>query len=447
MTELASEESVIVEPGNRFEMSKVANDLRKKGDFDRALALYRELSKDDSDSYSAAGLLHCLRKLHLFDEALALCIPANPRHLALDWYKNEVIWTLIQGKLNRTNERTPIQDVESIAHSILMLEPEESTAKWAIVRRVLKAAKSRKRWDVVSTWIERIRPEELSTVPMKDDAGRDGWSDRALWHYLKIRSMIEVGDKTQAVSFVQNATNLFPKQQKFFRRLEALAHLRLGTLADAERLYRTLYRGGSADWWILHEHAQVLRELGKDEDALNLMCKAALSNKKLELLVTLFSDIGFLCLKTERKEDARNHVVLCKHIREEKGWSVPQTVSSAIAVLDKELLNIPAPANLNSALTECQRFWKRTVGAQHDSREPSLKSRGVKRMLQGRLKIGQPERPFCFIFSDARESYYCLKSDLPEGAVDGTMLQFDAMPSFDKKKNQESWKAINVRTM
>ena len=281
---------------------------------------------------------------------------------------------------------------------------------------------------------------------MKDNTGRDGWCDQALWNYVRIRSMIEVGDKTEAVALAQNATNLFPKQQKFFRRLEALAHLRLGTLVDAERLYRTLYRGGSADWWILHEHAQVLRELGKYDDALILMCKAALSNKKLESLVALFSDIGFLCLKTERKEDARHHLVLCKHIREEKEWSVPQTVSSAIAILDKDLLNIPGPADLNTALAECQQFWRRTVG-RHESRKPSLTTRGVKRMLKGKLKMGPSERPYCFILSDTRESYFCRKSDLPKGATDGVMLQFDAMPSFDKKKNQESWKAVNVRTM
>lgn len=217
MTELANEESIIPERSNRFEMSKEATELRKKGEFEKALPLYQELSTDSSDSYSAAGLLHCLRKLHLFEEALALCTPANQEHLALYWYRNEVIWTLIQGKLNRTNERTSVQEVESIAESILTLDPEEGTAKWAIVRRVLKAAKSRKRWDVVLRWTERIRPEVLSMVPMKDNAGRDGWCDKALWHYLRIRSMVEVGDKKQAVSYAQDAINLFPKQAKFFR--------------------------------------------------------------------------------------------------------------------------------------------------------------------------------------------------------------------------------------
>ena len=87
------------------------------------------------------------------------------------------------------------------------------------------------------------------------------------------------------------------------------------------------------------------------------------------------------------------------------------------------------------------------MGAQHDSREPLLNSRDVKRMLKGKLKMGPPERPYCFLLSDTQESFFCRKTDLPHGVADGVMLQFDAMPSFDKKKNQESWKAVNVRTM
>ncbi|GEM_PF-773919 len=447
MTELANEESVIAEPSNRFEISKEANDLRKKGEFDKALAFYRELSKDAADSYSAAGLLHCLRKLHLFDEALPLCTLANQKHMTLDWYRNEVVWTLIQGKLQGLDESATVDDVESAAELILALEPKSATTRWSIVRRVLKSAKLRNRWDIVLKWIKRVNPDELSTTPMKDDRGRDGWCEQAIWHNFRIRSEIGIGDKQQAIVAAQRAIGLFPQQAKFFKRLEALGNFLLGRLVEAELLYSKLSSGGRSDWWILNEHAHVLRDLGKHQEALALMCKAALSNKKLELLVSLFSDIGFLCHKTELKQDARNHLLLCKYIREKQGWSIPQAVGSAISVLDKELPNIAAPADLNAALAECQKFWRRTVETQHDSREPSLKSRGVKRMLKGKLKMGPPERSYCFLLSDTRESYFCRKSDLPQGATDGVMLQFDAMPSFDKKKNQESWKAVNVRTV
>jgi hypothetical protein len=55
MTELTNNGSIVAEPSNRFEMSKLANEHRKNGELEKALPLYRELVKDESDSYSAAG--------------------------------------------------------------------------------------------------------------------------------------------------------------------------------------------------------------------------------------------------------------------------------------------------------------------------------------------------------------------------------------------------------
>jgi tetratricopeptide (TPR) repeat protein len=292
-----------------------------------------------------------------------------------------------------------------------------------------------------------VTPDELSTAPMKDDRERDGWCEQALWYNYRIRSMIEVGEKEQAIKLALEAANVFPRQAKFFKRLEALAQLRLGRFVEAELLYAKLTNGGRPDWWILKEHGHALRELGKFQDALTTMCKAALSNRKLEALVSLFSDIGFLCRQTDLKQDARNHLLLSKHIREKHGWPVSQAICARITELNQELSDLPGPQNFDGVLAECQKFWRRTVGAQYDLREPSLKSRGVKRMLKGKLKMGPSERPYCFLLSETRESYFCRKSDLPDGVTDGVTLQFDAMPSFDKKKNQESWKAVNVRTM
>jgi tetratricopeptide (TPR) repeat protein len=446
MPELTDNESVNSKPRNRIEISKEANDLRKKGEFDKALPLYRELSKDVVDSYAAAGLLHCLRKLHLFDEALPLCTNSE-NNIVFDWYRNEVIWTLIQGKLERLDESVPVEHVASVARSILALKPENSGTKWRIVHRVIKAAKARHRWDVVSEWIEIVNPDELSTIPMKDDRGRDGWCPQAIWYHYRIRSMIDMSDKEQSVSLAERATVLFPQQEKFFKRLEALGNLRLARLVDAERIYSNLCSSGRPDWWILHEYAQVLREMGKTELALQLMCKAAASHRRLESLVSLFSDIGFLCNELQQKEEARNHLTLCKYIREEKGWSIPNSLNSAIAKLDTELSNVAAPTDFATALETCKKFWFRSVGALEDSHRPSLKNRGIRRMLQGKLNMGQPDKSFCFISSANRESYFCLKGDLPRGVTNGAMLEFDAIPSFDKKKNRESWKAINVRTM
>jgi hypothetical protein len=444
MTELAEEELSFPESSARFEMSREANNLRKSREFGKALPLYRELAKDASDPYAIAGLLHCLRMQRMFEEALPLCSPPNSEHLELDWYRNEVVWTLIQGRLQQLEENASADEVVSEAESILSLEPKGSVAKWSIVYRVLKAAKTRNRWEIVSDWLKKVSPNELSVAPMKDDRGREGWCQQAMWHNLKIRSEIEVGDKQQAILGAHRAIGLFPHQARFFERLEALANFRMGRLNEAEVLYGKLSNGGRPEWWILSEYAKVLSRLGKDQEALVLMCKAALSNKRLESLVTLFSDIGNLCHKTGLKKEARNHLLLCKQIREEQEWSIPQAVSSSLATLESELEGIASPASRGTILVECQGFWRTTVGAHQGSREPSVRDREGKRLLRGKLKLGSSERPYCFLLSDV-VSYFCLKSDLPEGAADGMMLQFDAIPSFDKKKNQKSWKAVNLR--
>jgi hypothetical protein len=155
-------------------------------------------------------------------------------------------------------------------------------------------------------WTEEVTADELSTAPMKDDRERDGWCERAVWYNYRIRSMIEIGNKEQAIKLAIAGASVFPRQAKFFKRLEALAQLRLARFDIAEKLYGKLTSDGRTDWWVLKENGRALQELGKFGDALVAMSKAALSNRKLELLVSLFSDIGFLCRKTDQKQDARN---------------------------------------------------------------------------------------------------------------------------------------------
>jgi len=42
-------------------------------------------------------------------------------------------------------------------------------------------------------------------------------------------------------------------------------------------------------------------------------------------------------------------------------------------------------------------------------------------------------------------TFYCSKNNLPSEISDGTKVVFDAIPSFDRKKQKESWKAVNIR--
>jgi hypothetical protein len=164
----------------RFEKSRRANELRKQKQFQEAASLYKELSTGDFDPFAAAGLLHCLRKQGLFEEAVPLCNDIRQRDDLNDWCRNEVIWTLIQGKLERLEESVSLDEIVSTAESILAIGPADPAAKWRTVRQVLKSAKSRGRWDTVVQWVSKVNPEELSAEPMEDGSGREGWSDQAV---------------------------------------------------------------------------------------------------------------------------------------------------------------------------------------------------------------------------------------------------------------------------
>ena len=38
-----------------------------------------------------------------------------------------------------------------------------------------------------------------------------------------------------------------------------------------------------------------------------------------------------------------------------------------------------------------------------------------------------------------------MEVEIPPGIKDGEVVRFDALPSFDKKKSRESWRAKNVQ--
>ena len=271
-----------------------ANQLRKAKNFGEALPLYRDLWKETGDKFDGAGLLHCLRKLELFGEALVFADELIDKYPDFDWCRNEVIWTYIQGIFDKFDQEGPLEKVVEIAKRIMSLSPDGLAAKM-IVFKVLKSAKSSNHWETVNEWVVKIAPDSLSAKAMTDDSGRERWSDQALWYNYRINGLVETGDTKEAISAVDGILERFPRQRKFFLRLKALANYLLGNLPESEDIYQNLCSGYKPDWWMLHEYAKVVRDTGRREDALKLMYQAASGHSKLESMVSLFSDIGMLC--------------------------------------------------------------------------------------------------------------------------------------------------------
>ncbi|MGB8706575.1 MAG: hypothetical protein WCD72_01300 [Dehalococcoidia bacterium] len=427
------------------EQKQKANEFRKAGNHKEALLIYRNLWEEPGDKFDGAGLLHCLRKLELFDEAIVLADELIVKYPGFDWCRNEVIWTYIQGILDKFNEEEPLEKVVEIAKRIMSLNPDGLAAKM-IVFKVLKSAKSSNHWETVNEWVVKIDPGSLSTKSMTDDSGREGWSDQSLWYNYRINGLIEKGDAKEAINTVDEILVRFPKQQKFFLRLKALANHLLGNLPESEKIYQNLCSGYKPDWWMLYEYAKVVRDIGRREDALKLMYQAASGHLKLESMVSLFVDIGMLCKELGKYKEARAHLVLCKYVRDEKGWTVPESIINTVNDLNKIIGN-KEPSSLKEALSICRTEWSKLVGEENDLKNLSYKKRKVRKGLVGKVSLGRSDHPFCFIIAKDEQSFFCYKSDLPPDIIDEDEVTFDAIPSFDKKKNKESWKASNIHQL
>jgi len=423
-----------------------ANRLRKLGKFEEALPLYRELWAKTGDKFDGAGLLHCLRNMKIFDEAILLADELLGKYFDFDWAHNEIIWTYIQGKLNRLNDDTPIQILIAEADHIMSLKPKDLPLK-TIVFKVLQAAKALNNWKIVNEWITKIDLASLSIVPTSLESGKEGWSEQSRWYNYRIQGIIKLSENEQglgeAFSLSDKAIELFPKQSKFFLRLKAQCYSTSGKFDNAKEIYQNLCSKPKVDWWLLHEYAIVLQKQNQYDDALKFMYQAASSNYKLESMVTLFFDIGQLCNNLGKHKEARAHLLLCKYVREDKGWGISDQMLELIISVSIHLDDI-GPTTLKESYAECKIEWNNVLGVQGQTPNAS-KQREIRRNIFGIVNSIRDDRTFCFINLGSEESLFCTKSDLPANIKNGDKVIIDAIPSFDKKKNKDSWRAINIR--
>ncbi|PWW26626.1 hypothetical protein DFO73_110200 [Cytobacillus oceanisediminis] len=420
-----------------YQQKEQANELRKNGLLEEALPLYQTLWESAQDKFNGAGLLHCLRKLRRFEEALPLAKELEKIHIGFDWCRREIIWTYIGGYLNRLTEKDTMGKTLNIANHILTLQPDD-LAMQKVVFAVLKKAKQLKKMDIACEWVDKITPENIDSTPIKTERGDTGWSYQTIWYLHKIRCLIHQNlfkDAIDMVDFVLQNPN---EKEKYFKRLKATALLKQGDIDEAEAILQFLCKARRVEWWLLYDYAMLISEKGEKTVALDYMYKAASSEKRLEGILGLILDAAKLSKELKRMEESFFHFQLVKLIREKNGWSIQEEIL-------KELQELSTQHDFNSSVTfpealkKCRSYW----GANLTEPSRSMEKKNKRTSLSGVVKLAKEGAPYCFIHCN-KESFYCLISDFPASPVDGMSVKFDAIQSYDKKKQKESWKAVNI---
>ncbi len=411
---------------------QMANNLRKNQKYEQAEAIYKELyeSSDTKDGYDAAGYLHCLRKQRKFAEAISIADAIPPELQDIAWCRNEMIWSYIQGILMDVS--ADFNSKDTAFEKIKALKPDITALKVSLLK-LFKEAKKSKRFDFIKENIDLINPADLDNKPNSTNTKSD-WSDRAMWYYYNAESLINSNDDNKAIELIETIIDKFPRQKKFFLRLKAKAFYNLKNTEQALKIYEALCNTPHPDWWILNEYGQIIAETGCPEKALPMLLLSSSLMPKLDMKVVLMQNLGRVYKDLEQYEMSFFHFMLSKLVREEKGWNMPESLSASLQELSSFFQTPKKEFTIDELLKACKKEWLKG--------KPSAGNE--KKDLKGKVISISPEKPFCFIKSGS-ESYFCFTKDLPEGISREQKVIFDITPSFDKKKQRESYRAINIR--
>ena len=302
-----------------------ANQLRKEGKYREALEIYTILWKDFKDPYIGAGYLHCLRKMNELEKAIKFAYELKDHHFNNSWINLELLWTLIE-ELKTIDDYPKANEFSKELLLLLNSEPNELALK-VISNYMAKLAIDKEKWSEGLYWLDLIRKENLDDVIV----GNSKWTIKTLWYYRKIKCLVELGQYEDCIILNEEIKNIHKpwEIQKQFFRIKAIALSKLDRLEESLQIYEKLTQG-KVDWWILHEKAIIMKDLGKKEDALKVLYIAASSFNQLDKLVKLFDDIGKLCLELNLKEEALAHLILEKLIREKNDWLIDPNLDSLI---------------------------------------------------------------------------------------------------------------------
>lgn len=429
---------MITERSRIDELKVQANKLRKASQFSEALPIYKTLWEETHDVFDGSGYLSCLRKLRKFEHALPFAALLFKEYPSFEWARKEVAWTLIQGKLLSNQEDSSLSDIIKIAKRVIETDP-DFLAKKVTVFAVLKHAKKRNDWACVAKWIDLLDPTLLSDAPMSKEDRIDGWSEQERWFNYKINSCLENNQATTALEICDGIQEKYQKHSRFFLRLRALALRALKKPAESMVIYRDLCSKGKTEWWLLHEYGSLLAETNAINESLTLFCKAALSCPKGSLAVSLYQDMGALFLVLQAKETAYIHYSLAAAIRAENGWPRSSEIEAALKSIQSEI-GLQEQQPINQLVKSCRKIWQSHFSASE------CDTRQVREGLRGRISM-EAGRKACFINCKDGLSAICIREEVPPGISDRDPVIFDAVPSFDKKKNRESWRAKCVRKL
>ena len=414
-----------------------AETLRRNGKYADAVEQFARLWQQAPSPSVGWRYAACLRRTGQLQKAQKIAAEALAKYPEDEYIKSQMAWILYEMELRPAHEASDLGRVVHYAKRILELNSDRITLV-RVAHVVMKVAKSRKKWNVLLEWADRLTPDDLNNKPMTFD-GRRGMSDLETWYVGRARALLELGRFDEARRFAQDGLKALPNEI-YLLRTAALALAKSGDLSGGIAEMRRLLTHRRADWYMKAELADLEYKVGNLDEAYRLICDAVSDPRqadeyKLEYFVTL----ARIALELGKLNVAAAHATWVRMIRSGHGWTIPpevmQVEKDVLAAFQAANQTRPElPKDIRQLAALCRRYW------QEGKRE------GLQ-FYRGTIKPYPEGRPFTFIKrDDGGEEVYVAVRDLPKNCGQpGSRVEFTLKKGYDQKRARESLQATDVR--
>lgn len=420
---------------------RYASCLRKANKPARAVEIMRQAkSQYPNDKFTLGELTACLRASGELEEAEKVARQALELFPGDEFISNRLIWVLYDKKLKPAKEDSDLDQILQSAEEILMLGPDELALRLT-VQAVMKVGKEQNnaKWNVVLKWSDEVTAEVFETNPNEYN-GKTWMSDRETYYIGRSRALLELKRYEDAHQQAECGLRDFP-QSFFLKRIVALSLFGLGNTQKAAVEMRELQKHPRCDWYAKAELAEMEYSLGHHSEAFQLMCDALQSTRqgaqyKLGHLVTLAN----IAITLKKPVVAAAHVQLAKVVRTNRSWNIPPELLQAERDTEELLETLGQswpnfPDDEVQLLRICEKQWREAATGDFERKEGVL------------LDI-QSGKSYTFIRpDDGSENVFVHQRNLPRRSYEGMRVDFALKPSFDRRKNRESFEAVDVRVV
>ncbi len=414
---------------------ETAEAMRKQGNYQSAAQIFEQLWKKSPTSSIGWRWAYCLRKmgsLQFAEQVIHELIKKFPND---KFVVSEFGWLLYSKEIKPGLEENNLGRVLNAANRIWQYNPTDLLLA-KLVLAVTKAAVKRGKWEIAVEWSGRVQASQLDNKAIEFD-GKRGMCDRELWYIRRSHALLEIGQYEEARRLAQAGLQEFPNEL-FLSRNAALALASMGNILGGANELRPLLHHPRADAYIKADLGELEFQLGNLDEAHRLLCEAVLNPQGDQYKLGYFLTMAEISLALKNPVAAAESLALAKAVRQKEEWSIPTRLTQLEQQTRDALITQgqswpELPQDIKSLSQLCAEHWKTKA------------NEGLKRVT-GRVGRLFPDKKHTFLRRDDGEKpVFVLLRDLPKDCAEGDKVEFALKPSFDRKKNEESFRAADVR--